>query len=336
MFRNPRDADEYAALIQRSDMWPTIVAALNVTAGENNPLVIGAVQKMTGLFNTPGELRGVELTTQSGMRVAQIRWVSDKLVMQMLTSHDTHEVHWHGGKGDACSKNPKYIARLLKKDDSELRNHLKATWQSAQRYPNRSVGTMMRAALHKKGSLTMHRHISLTSDAVTALARLFMGDTTKVEMPSQVISHIESQYERYTKTIESIKESLTDVRQMFERDKWMVFMALDGGMSVAAISRQPFIAAIDKYIKTSEIPDSHEFSYIDALVPFKWYPSLQAMPDEMRQDIEMQLTMFKLHTNSTESLLEVAPEGNHSFPDIGVFSRRGGLDSPLVLLDRTV
>lgn len=152
--------------------------------------------------------------------------------------------------------------------------------------------------------------ISINRSLSTTLVRIVMGNEDRSLIPQGDLKEIETLYNDYLKKVERFRATVSRAKNMFTSDKWVIFPNSLGGVVVGAITKQPMLAACDLYERDGNFPGETSFSYLDRVVPFKWYKNYNSIPEEIRQELDLSLLMLKTHTNSpnqfpdTQSMFE--------------------------------
>jgi len=334
--------------VMGSRLWPIIVAAINQVKDSHDSLVVGDVIRFE---NDNKHIMGVSLTNRVGFNV----------VGMYMASEDPKADIYFGGinssnrnQSTLCivsmhpsvkSSNVKYIVRKIKTPNTDPSIDLANKWTEAKNYVNTKLERMLDSGLTAGNSDRIDR-ILLNKDAVIALVKMHMGDMSRTEVPQDVLAHIELRYLTYVDTQKKVRDYATDIRQMFSNDKWVLFSNMyNNSVIVGAVSKQPFQAAVDNYISTGSLPSTSVFKYAEIVVPFKWYKSFTDIDDDIRRDIEMQLTMLKLHTKSDKPIIPTAgsidtassiERGYSVYPDIGAMTQSHYYESPIIVMDKTV
>lgn len=325
--------------VMSSRFWPIIVASINHIKDSTDSLVVGGIER----FSDSSVIRSVTLTNRAGLNV----------VSMFADSTDPKSTIHFGGVYEATrqnghnnihvsvkSNNVKYIIRKIKDPQGDPINTLNNRWAEAKNYFAEQVSTLISRGLRNGGALGSDLRITLNQEAVTALAKVHMGGMNKMDVPDFILAHIESQYRMY---LDKHKKALTcaeDIKQMFGNDKWVLLSDMNhGAVIVGAVSRQPLADAVSIFMKTGELPSIHKFKYIDAVVPLKRYKSFNDIDEDIRRDIEMQLTMLKLHTKSDGPLLPTSDSmerGEHVYTDLGAMTSGSYMTSPFIIVDKTI
>jgi hypothetical protein len=323
--------------IQASRFWPIIVAAINQVKDPDDSLVVGPIER----FTLTKSLKSVDLVTRAGLRVCAV-YRDDEDPDGCIAFGGINEPHRLGGPWSCmhvavASKNVKYIVRKIKYQDSDPYYAIHNRWRDTKQFLSYQLNCMMERAVRSNG--VMPENINIPGYAATALVKAYMGEINKIDIPQHIVTQIETQYREYVNKKEKAKDCVSNLRQMLNNDKWVMLSDMDGAVIVGAISKRNLQAALDSYELSGEIPDHNKFTYIDAIVPFKRYPSFDAIEDDIRRDIEMQLTMLKIHTNSDKPPLLTANDterGHRVYADIGVMVSSDYSRSPVVVVDKTV
>jgi hypothetical protein len=324
---------ERAQLI-KSELWPLVTATINATDGK---LRVGFI-RMSGW-------QSVCMVNSVGFAVATIT-NTDKCRMHLMYEGVDPDGGWLLMK----SKHAKYMVRKLRKPkegavptseytsllnaikkventlDSLLRSVLVNSTYSA--YPNRSTP-----------SAPLDEHLA------TILLRLYKGHLNPIDIPSQSINSLDHAFNRYLNSRESFETAFKSCRDLFNSDKWVLIYdyqycqnidsPVRSSVIVGAVSRQPALAAINRYMNEGQFPMNNLFTYSDITHPLKWYPSFEHIPDEIRKEIEIQLMMYKVNRQSSQ-LLPRPVESFVQWTDGGIACYAGGHShARMVIVDKS-
>lgn len=297
--------DAERAQIMNSDSWPLIVAVINATEG----------RARVGFTDMRFGQRTVYLVNEVGFHVATIgRDIAMKYYVDI--ANDGHDLY--RGRRIAKSKRPKYIGSKLRKPKDDLIPSAEyQLLQNGLKNSDNTVNSLLRSILVDTLH-TMYRshespYASLNSDAATILLRLYKGDLKLSDIPSTYLNTFDASFIKYMERRNNFEKSFKSARDLFSADKWVLFYEygigdLSKSVIVGAVSHHPTQVAIDRYVDSGSVPLENLFSYSDIIHPFKWYPSFEHIPDEIRKNIEIQLMMYKVNSNSDQ----LFPKPSHS------------------------
>jgi len=290
--------------IMSSRFWPIIVASINHIKDSTDSLVVGGIKR----FSDSSVISSVTLTNRAGLNVVSMYADSTdpKSTIHFGGVYEATRQNGHHNIHDSVkSNNVKYIIRKIKDPQGDPINTLNNRWAEAKNYFAEQVSALISRGLRNGGAIGSEIRITLNLD-----------------------KH---------------KKALTcaeDIKQMFGNDKWVLLSDMNhGAVIVGAVSRQPLADAVNIFMKTGELPVIHKFKYIDAVVPFKRYKSFNDIDEDIRRDIEMQLTMLKLHTKSDGPLVPTSDSmqhGEHVYTDLGAMTSGSYMTSPLIIVDKTI
>ena len=324
--------------VMDSRLWPIIVAAINQIKDSHDSLVVGEVTR----FDDNKHIEGVTLTNRTGLGVVGMHMESFNPKANIYfggVSEPHRNKPGYIAIGEVKSTNVKYIVRKIKTPHTDPSVVLTNRWGDAKNLIGKKLERMLESGLNKSSSNnTISR--GLSNEAIDALVKMYMGDMSKMDAPQSVLAHIESRYHAYVDLQRKARDRAVDIRQMFNNDKWVLLSDMpNNSVIVGAVSRQPLQAAVNNYISTGSLCSTPNFKYDEIVVPFKWYKSFTDIDDDIRRDIEMQLTMLKLHTKSDKSIIptsEITETGYNIYPDIGAMTYNHYLESPVIVMDKTV
>lgn len=315
-FMNDMSTQLQREALMKSEAWQIVVAAINTSPGE---VLVGPITMSSG--NThPVD---VTFVTPSGFNIAMLSM--GKRFEIYLANDPTLEVR--GWSADMKSTRAAYIASKLRKrpdkngteaEQHGLYNMFVSHIYKAKKAPNSIVKEAIEKAFNRlfKGQTDHSLEIDMNRECSTALARIYMGDMNRNEMPSHMVSALTQAFKKYTDLRDNLNESLQSLRDFFSCNKWIVIFNNEAEkpetkpMWIGGVGNQPALAALNEYVKESRLPEQSAFSYAEVIEPFKWYKSYEDVPEELRSQLDVELMMYKVH-RGRDSLLPNRTEFDH-------------------------
>lgn len=292
--------------IARSPYVGVIIAAYNLV---NGGLRVGRVQRVCGNVQSPGpvyanRINVVNLVTPVGLPVARIN---------INSVQNTFDICYDAASG-GMSEN------LSTNNFRYMKNKLMSRGDITQRFIDRvnanngffsaCVYTMIDTLVDKamgeatSSSPKFSSPMSMDRDLLTFMARHMAGEVTMLEMPNNLRAMFDTMYTEFSNKRVKFKEALQSACEFMDGDKWFFMNNVNDGVILGAIGKQPMLAALENYMNHGSLPQSCEFNFCDTIVPFKWYPSFQDIPDQYRRELEYSLVMLKAHRGSDEFIPE--------------------------------
>lgn len=103
-------------------------------------------------------------------------------------------------------------------------------------------------------------------------------------------------YDSHRKEVKLWETQINKLRTMFTTDKWIMINDVRGGFLLGALSKEQFMAKIDFYKehKSWTAPNNPViYKNNEFLLPMKWYPSIEAVPEDIREPFLGSLAMFQ-------------------------------------------
>lgn len=281
--------------IMRSQLWPVIVAMYS--------FVDRRIQVGPSVLSDNAHT--IHLLTRSGLPVAIVHNDPDNI--HILTSDN---IFAGGGVGDARNyttrlqtNNVRYaVAKLGPNAFHNIREDLHNTVAGAEKAYNEITRTILDNMVDRFAGRSMSKPtIRVTSEVATALARVLIGGEPMDNINEPTLRDLRKSYDDYVASHEFFERMVDTGAAMFTSNKWVVTTGILGGIVVGAISNQPMLVAFNEYKKSGYLPQPSGFSFIDQIVPFKWYKNLAAVPEDIRSGLEVSAMMLKTHANSTSS-----------------------------------
>lgn len=311
-----------------SPMWPIVVAAMNACDGG---LRVGTVKKQYSDINQ----LSIELVNSCGFMVA--RAYTDRGVYYLNTYSDGTSVT--NGYQRIKSKRPKYIAQQLKKpkdgdDGSELYSDLRESLRVADLTPNKIMYEFLNDTVRSMYDSYSAPTATVSDEMATILLRMYMKEMRPSEVDAVDQTKFDNAYKKYCEKRNRLHESFTVVRDLFSKDKWvLIYDYLNNSVIVGALGHHPAQAAVDLYIREGTFRSPNAFSYAQIVHPFQWYPKFDAIPDDIRKELEIQLMMYKVNTNS-DQLLPRTSRGLTLWAEGGMAIHSDWGDAPVVIMDK--
>lgn len=280
------------------EIWHPVVAAINASKGKLR----------VGTFD-PTYSATVDLVNEMGFIAASVSLSGKKYSFQI----HTNPISLRSGYEICKSTRAKYISTKIRapKNPNDDKSDGYIRLEDAVNRSCNAVNSFAAQALE-----IVRRHINphttipvinLSSECTTLLTRIFMKELHPAEVDQAQLAYIEQQYKSYLDKCKKLSDMFSGAKDFFSCDKWVVVnnyrkVNEQDTVIVGAISRHPILAALEKSLKDDSLPPTYQFTYADITVPFKWYTSFDAVPDEIRKEIEVQLVMNKLQAGR-ETLL---------------------------------
>ena len=301
--------DASKARVMKSSVWPVLVALYSFSEKE---LRVGPVHYSD---ESTGNL--YHLLTRSGVPAAAVRHYGDMIDVMNA------DRMIHGRKIDTpypystriSSNNPRYIVSKLNPSSNHDAKHC---LNSAIRASRNAFRNALRSSLDGAVDVLAGRSVSkpsiraLEGTGMTALYDLAMGAVSKSDIDPVILAEITRVYDEHNVAMTQFVKDVDRAADMLHGDKWVVANGVLGGLVVGAITSKNLINAYNTYKQSGSLPDHEGHNYDEAVVPFKWYKSVEDMPEALRSELEASAVMLKAHTNSTGLLPEVANSKTHN------------------------
>lgn len=203
--------------------------------------------------------------------------------------------------------NPKYFqSRLSRNSSHEVAGSFDSSLRRTNTVFNSTIWQMISSSISKKfGDSDMpvfDRRNAADDHMITFLAKYFAGEVQQSEMSNRHRTEFDNMFARYKEKCVKFKNALKETYDMVSTEKFFYVPDMNGGVLLGAIRPEPMCAALDTFTATNRLPMCHEFNYIQETLPFKWYPSHEHIPEDIRQQLDFSVVMLKAHTGSANSL----------------------------------
>lgn len=269
------------------------------------------------------------LCTPEGLPVAKVTCKTGQ-----FSFHTTYDVLSSGtsmGSPDLTTKSANYIrAKLSKSSDHPALSSLQACIKSAQTVISQKLRNITDSLVDTFfGAGVSHRPtIEFSRAEGTYLADIVMGKATSMDIPPTVWQEIETKYQAHSHKAAKFDSAIEQAREAFDGDKWVFIPEINGGVMLGAIRPDGVHKALEAYQFGNYLPshESTEHIYADFVIPLKWYPSVEALPEDYKRELDYALVMLKAHrgseANDEPDLIPVTNYGKlGNWPQIGAFKR---------------
>lgn len=166
------------------------------------------------------------------------------------------------------------------------------------------------------------------NDLAHFLALCVKGEITQSEIPYEYRTQLDNNFKEYTSNRTKFMDAISQVSEFCSGEKWIYMNKINKGVILGAIDTKPSVAALDVYKMGDCLPSATlgKYDYCKESVALKWYPSHEAIPDDLRQQVELSLVMLKAHRDSSEML----PSVGGTWLEMGCHAEIFGLDGEAV------
>lgn len=296
--------DASKAEVMKSALWPVLVAMYSFS---DKQLRIGPVRHFAQGHGATRTM--VHFLTLSGTPAAAVRLDADGDMVVMSADRGIHgrdDAHTSPYTNRIVSKNPRYIVNTLKADSSHegldfIRNSIKRSQNIFSEVLFKSLDQIV-DVLAECG-VTRPKVEDLSPAETDTLLNISLGNAPKSDVDQHILGRVEHKYATYTTEMAEFIKRVDRAADMFHSDKWVVAKSVFGGVIVGAVSSKPLLTAYEMYKRDGHFPYYSSYKYDEAVVPFKWYKSLDALPEDIKSDFTASAVMFKAHFNSNSQEL---------------------------------
>lgn len=325
--------------VMASPLWSVAVACINQT---NGGVVVGDVYKFDG-----NEVHSLSLVTPSGFQVGCVHRdsASDTAVHKFGVFNSPYRSSTAPSQDvfdNVKSRKIPYIIRKIKTSGSDPYNALLNAYTNAQVGVNNILSNITNKLIHETKAVRPSRVVDLDEESTLDLLRFYKKDIDTSQISGQIQFRLDKAYERYKEFLSQTAVGISESMQFFDKNKWVVFNRLNNnakGVIVGAVSREPLLRAVEHYNIHSSLPQPHQYTYVDMIVPFKWYRSVNDIPEDIRRDIEMQLTMAKVNMRLDGADL-LSPERydfpTKAIPELGTYISGDLYRANIFLVDKSI
>lgn len=300
---------ESMAATTRHPLWPIAVACYGVGEGR---AVIGEVTANT-----------IRIVSKLGFYIAELQENKGDENSEYYIKLAAGPTNAQFSTYPVVSKSIRYIVNKLSKNSAHpAKSGILRCTRDAEMFINDRLGEMLDHGINRMSDTKLRDTpmVNFPDSVATALMLLCKGVLKPEDMSHNFLSIVDDKYKQYVKASGDYKKVIAEAREFFNEDKWFLVNGVSGGVVLGAVGKQPMLAMLDKIERENSLsidrPD--RYSYLDALFPFRWYKSLNDIPEEVKSQVNMQLMMIKTHTNSSGLVPEFTEMHGHKFwPGIG-------------------
>jgi hypothetical protein len=293
---------------------------------KNLDLRVGFIEM--GTFLNGEAVIKVNLVTPTGIPVAVIS--NTNLVYSTIGFHtySSHTETPEGAYRQLSSSNPKYVqSKVSVKSEHDAAQAFDSALVSAHNFLDNYLRGILDSIVDQisddrfTGRPLMSTS-KLTDEAVTFLAKVYAGKCTFAEMPLDMRALLDHNLKKYDERCDKFNNAIQKSVEFMDSDKWIFIPGMNRGVVMACVSPDGMTEALTKYRDGQYLPNIPAFKYAREVIPCKWYPSFEDIPDDYRKGLEFSMMMLKTHRNSND-LLPKECQGGKFFTEMGCYSQTG-------------
>lgn len=298
-----------------SPLFGVFAAAYNRSEGK---VKVGQLQMKTA-SNNVRYVGSVPIVSRLGMSIGSIDNYSDDSYGSVGFEAHASPFDDHFVSKRVRSGNVKYIqSKLSRGSTHDIANSFDTALDRSEKAIGVNLRHMILNSIGDKAESSevpvFDRRNGADDHLITFLARYFTGEVERAELKPSLQQEFDSLFKKYTEKRDKFKAALKSAYDMVSTEKWFYVTNINGGVLLGGISSLPMCAALDAFVRENELPWPSEFNYVQETVPFRWYPSHERIPDELRQQLDFSIAMLKAHRNTAEALPR---SGRGFFHDLG-------------------
>lgn len=284
--------------IVRSSLWPLAVAVYSACNGR------GRISQWSanGSFGTR-----MAFSTPEGFNIGYIatQGCGDSLQYSVYAGDAYFKPTFNGGTNATLNTNNiRYaINKLGKSSNHDIRRGFIRA--SSPENLNGDIYSKLHSLIDRAvdqfngGSINCRPTIDVDDHTATMLAQLFMGDMTANDMPSTVTDEVNTKFVEFKEKLTRFNLAIDSSKELFAPNKLLFFTKINNGIVVGKTKTDWIGRMLNNYKNGGTLRMADKAIDVrDMVVPFKWYPSIEALPADLRQELEIQLVMLKAHTGS--------------------------------------
>lgn len=287
------------SVAMKSKLWPVAVAAY---AACNGKARIAEYKFITREEGESGDTERICLTSEHGFRIGYITaWSNGEISVNatngLLGSAD-------GSSASLLTNNIRYAISKLTKGNHDVRNRLRENCFGVGIFLSDRLRNMVDKTIDNfyGESISSVPNIKLEESSITALTLVHMKKIEMHEVSPVIQSRIEKAFTDYESRQNRFNNALIKTKEMFGSNKIIFIPDVRNGFIVGKINTDLMNHNVDQYPVAGHLPSSHGEEYFASdkspVIPLRWYPSIEAIPEDLRRELEIQLVMLKAHTGS--------------------------------------
>ena len=224
---------------------------------------------------------------------------------------------------------PKYLQNKLgPKSDHDAATSFDYYLHQAERFISEHFRSIIDNLIDRvSGRSNVHApRCKVGNDLAHFLALCVKGEITQSEIPHEYWMQLDNNFKEYTSHRAKFDEAINQVSEFCSGEKWVYMNNINKGVILGMIDTKPSLDTLKIYRIGDFLPSAKEDNYCTQSTAFKWYPSHEAIPDDLRQQVELSLVMLKAHRNSPEML----PSVGGSWLEMGCHAEICGVDGEAV------
>jgi len=235
--------------------------------------------------------------------------------------------------------NPRYlINRISEKSDHDVARDLRTKLEDLPNLLSEWLRTLVdNVTDHATGTGYVSKpyidHSRLTARSMTFLAECYAGMVKPSDAPAHTATEISLALDHYKALSDKFIKAVNCSREFFSGDKFIFFRSINGGVVLGSINTSKIMEALNQYEREA-LPYYNTYDYVgDPITPFKWYPDLAGIPEDIKRELDYSLLMFKT-ANTMSDLEEQNYIGKKIHVDVGGAYYRDGVCDGIYFLHR--
>lgn len=307
----------------RSPLFPIAVNAYNRAKARNLDLRVGFIETNSFAAEVVSK---VNLVTPLGVPVALISNSNGTYTSISFSTYSSHTENPQSAYRQLSSSNPKYVqSKLSVKSEHEAACAFDTALVSAHNFFDNTLRGIVDSLVdHVSGDRHVMRPVvpsgRLQDEATTFLLKVFAGECTFAEMPLDMRAALDTQVKDYKLRCLKFDQAIDSSIQFMDGDKWLFMPGMNKGVVLACISPDGMVEALKRYRNNGALPFPPSMVYAKMAIAPKWYPSFEALPDDIREGLQFSMVMLKTHLNSS-TMLPKECHGGRFFTEMGCYSQ---------------
>lgn len=330
------------SVAMKSKLWPVAVAAYAACEGKARI----AEYKTTVREGESENTERICLTTEHGFRIGYVTaWADGQISVNatngLLGSAD-------GSSASLTTNSIRYAISKLTKSDHDVRSGLRGNCFGVGDFLSDRLRSMVDKTIDTfyGESISSVPQIKLEEACITALAQVHMKELDINKIHPSIQSRMEQAFADYKSRRAKFNDALDKTKEIFNTNKIVFIPDVRDGFIVGKIKTDMINDNVSQYPinvqkitprLTGHLPTSNGEKYFASdkspVIPLRWYPSIEVIPEDLRRELEIQLVMLKAHTGSPTLIPNLQGIGTKVWDAVGAIYYSYYGQTPIILLN---
>jgi len=324
------EADQLAARI--SELWPLILG-----------FHFNTDMKLQCSGFTKGPRPSASMSVVSGINVLKISVTADNNYEVRIFCSTLSNGTLSSGKPIMASKNSTYLINQLKKKDTKAVKAIALAIKMAEANISNEVKGIPMSMGNSIGDSTntdAPKPLGFASEPTECLLDVVFGGASLLHVPQKMLDILNAKHIEFKNYAEKKAKATNMITEMLGCPKYVVGVSHNQHYAVCVISPELLLANVLHYAehkKSWGLPHTQPVAFD---IPPMLYPSLDAIPNPIHDDLMARLTMIKIHWGNKPfaagGMIPDASKGSmrgHAIEEAGAFIWNNCNNENFIMLD---